>query len=97
MSIFGFLNKTRMDENNSDAKKSVFRGDLATIRDAQSQWNRVESFPVQRNERYSSSDSSDSIVFLNFQQAQESGWVCHECGRKNSDHYDSCDVCGLPK
>ena len=97
MSIFGAPKKTRMDEKNSDEKKSIFRGDLATIGDSQYQMGRVDNTPLQYNNRYSNSDSSDSIVFLTFQQTQINGWACHECGTRNSDHYNSCVVCGLPK
>lgn len=41
-------------------------------------------------------DKSDSEVFMTFDDSYK-GWICRECATRNSDRYNGCAVCGLPR
>ena len=92
-----FRKKTEKPSKSGNENTSVFRGDLAMLREPQNKTvSQAYSVPV-RQTVYPDSDSKDSVVFLSFDMRQKTGWVCQECGTRNSENYIGCVICGLPK
>lgn len=106
MGLFDFLKKNRSgsfstsrDDGNSGEQTSVFKGDLASLQDAdvakKKETNHVDNT---RTEYASDSeDSTDSVVFMSFAPITRNIWSCPECGTSNEESLNGCIVCGLRK
>lgn len=104
MGLFGFLKKGRGAPpseipDKSEERTSVFRGDLALLKDTDMITNEEQGKRKNTSSCYVSEnkDSEDSIVYMSFSPAARNVWVCSECGTRNEKSFNGCVVCGLKK